>query len=52
MLAAIPLKGWFKQIKRTDRRWAVDALVTKDLARVGRHNAKVLLFLDYLDHKK
>lgn len=30
----------------------VDALVAKDLSRIGRHNAKVLLFLDYLDDKK
>lgn len=27
----------------------VDALVAKALSRIGRHNAKVLLFLDYLD---
>jgi DNA invertase Pin-like site-specific DNA recombinase len=30
----------------------VEALVAKDLSRIGRHNAKVLLFLDYLDDKK
>lgn len=30
----------------------VGALVAKDLSRIGRHNAKVLLFLDYLDDKK
>ncbi len=29
----------------------VDALFAKDLSRIGRHNAKVLLFLDYLDDK-
>ncbi|AJA48478.1 site-specific DNA recombinase [Clostridium pasteurianum DSM 525 = ATCC 6013] len=27
----------------------VDILVAKDLSRIGRHNAKTLLFLDYLD---
>ena len=27
----------------------VDALLAKDLSRIGRHNAKTLLFLDYLD---
>lgn len=27
----------------------VDVLFAKDLSRIGRHNAKVLLFLDYLD---
>ncbi len=30
----------------------VDTLVAKDLSRIGRHNAKVLLFLDYLDDKR
>lgn len=29
----------------------VEALFAKDLSRIGRHNAKVLLFLDYLDDK-
>ena len=29
----------------------VDALIAKDLSRIGRHNAKVLLFIDYLDDK-
>jgi len=27
----------------------VDILIAKDLSRIGRHNAKTLLFLDYLD---
>lgn len=30
----------------------VDILIAKDLSRIGRHNAKTLLFLDYLDEHK
>lgn len=40
------------RLKRLVEDGMVEALVAKDLSRIGRHNAKVLLFLDYLDDKK
>ncbi|OPX87237.1 MAG: hypothetical protein A4E53_02553 [Pelotomaculum sp. PtaB.Bin104] len=54
------LKSWFAENglsqkiepKELIEDGQVDALVAKDLSRIGRHNAKVLLFLDYLDDKK
>lgn len=37
------------QLKKLIEQKQVDVLFVKDLSRIGRHNAKVLLFLDYLD---
>lgn len=39
------------RLKKLIENAQVDVLVAKDLSRIGRHNAKVLLFLDYLDDK-
>ena len=38
----------FNKLKELIEAGMVDLLLVKDLSRVGRHNAKVLLFLDFL----
>jgi DNA invertase Pin-like site-specific DNA recombinase len=38
----------FNKLKELIEAGQMDTLLVKDLSRVGRHNAKVLLFLDYL----
>lgn len=37
-----------KKLKELINKGKVDILVAKDLSRIGRHNAKTLMFLDYL----
>lgn len=37
------------ELKRLIESGKVDVLLTKDLSRIGRHNAKTLLFLEYLE---
>ena len=36
-------------LKRKIENGEVDVLIAKDLSRIGRHNARTLLFLEYLE---
>lgn len=39
------------QLKRAIEKNEVDIIIAKDLSRIGRHNAKTLLFLEYLEEQ-